>query len=127
MSIGRIVALCVTCAICCLILKSYRPELALVLAIAGGVVVISAVIGHLGEVFGAVKNIVAMTGLDDRTFSAVIKMIGIGYVTEFGASICEESGLKSLSDKIVLAGKIIVLSLSMPVITALVNLLLQVL
>ena len=123
----KIVALCVTCAICYVILKSTRPDLAIFLAIAGGIVTISAIVGHLAEIFGAVKDLVSMTGLDQSVFSSVVKMIGIGYVTEFGASICEESGLKSLSEKIILAGKIVVLSLSMPVITSLVGLLLQVL
>ena len=127
MSIGKIVALCIACAICCVILKSTRPELAMMLALAGGIVALSAVIGYLAEIFGTVKNIVAMTGLDQSIFSSVIKMIGIGYVAEFGASICEESDLKSLADKIILAGKIVVLSLSMPVIESLVSLLLQVL
>lgn len=57
----------------------------------------------------------------------VIKIVGIGYITEFAASIVEESGSKAMADKIVMAGKIIILIVSLPILSALFDLITELL
>ena len=64
-----------------------------------------------------------MTGVDGSLFSIIFKITAIGYLVEFGAGTIEDFGLKSLADKLVFAGKIIILGISMPVIYAVFNLL----
>lgn len=53
--------------------------------------------------------------------------MGIGYITEFAASIVEESGSKAMADKIVMAGKIIILIVSLPILSALFDLITELL
>ena len=54
-------------------------------------------------------------------------MTGIAILTEFAVSICIDSGETAIAKKIDLGGKIIIVSISIPIITALLELVLQIL
>ena len=60
-------------------------------------------------------------------FVSVLKIVGVGYITEFANSICVDSGNSSIGDKILIAGKIIILTLSLPILTNLLNIIIELL
>ena len=51
----------------------------------------------------------------------LIKITGISILTEFATTICRDSGESSIASKVDLGGKIIVISMSIPVISATLN------
>ena len=68
-----------------------------------------------------VNEIITKTGVSQSLFSIVLKIIGVGYLIEFAANICSDSGNPAIADKIVLCGKLIILVMCMPIITNLLN------
>ena len=50
-----------------------------------------------------------------------MKIVGLGYITEFAADLAEESGNKSVAGKIILGGKIALCTQALPVIKNLIN------
>ena len=59
-------------------------------------------------------------------FSAVLKITGIAYIAEFGAEICKDAGEGAIASKIELAGKVIIVMLAAPIITSLLDLIIEV-
>ena len=57
-------------------------------------------------------------------YKIIFKITAISYLVEFGAGIIDDFGLKSLSDKLVFVGKVVIFCMSMPIIYAVFNLLL---
>jgi stage III sporulation protein AD len=102
-------------------LKSTRPEIAAFVSIAGGVIVLVMVLGSLTEVFTNISAIVNRTGIRSDVFGALLKIIGIGYLTEFAAGICTDAGHQSMSQKVLLAGKVIILILALPIVNNLIE------
>ena len=49
--------------------------------------------------------------------SILLKITGISILTEYAVSICKDSGENSIANKIDLGGKVIVISMSIPVIS----------
>lgn len=49
--------------------------------------------------------------------SVLLKITGISILTEYAVSICKDSGESSIANKIDLGGKVIVISMSIPVIS----------
>ena len=49
----------------------------------------------------------------------LIKIVGVGYLTEFGAGILQDFGANSVADKVSLAGKIVIVLTSFPVLEGL--------
>src|SRR5699024_462040 len=55
----------------------------------------------------------------------ILKIIGIAYITELGSSITKDAGLHSIASKIELSGKVFILLMAIPIITAVVETILQ--
>ena len=51
--------------------------------------------------------------------SIILKITGIAILTEFGVSICKDAGEAAIASKIEFGGKIIIMSISIPIISAL--------
>lgn len=127
MEIFKIVAIGILICITTLILKQIKPELSVTVVIAGSVILITYALNYFVSVFGVFGEIVNKTGLDKSLFTILLKLIGVGYLVEFGASICEDAGNSSIANKIILCGKITIFILALPIITNLFELILDLL
>ena len=127
MEIFKIVAVGILICVVTLILRHVKPELSVTVVIAGSVILITYALSYFSTVFQVFGNIVNKTGIDQGLFTILLKLIGVGYLVEFGASICEDTGNSSIANKIVLCGKITIFIMSMPIITSLFQLILDLL
>ncbi len=109
-----------------LIVKPTKPEIALVLGVAGSVLVFLYIVDLLEQVIGLFDYIMQKTNLDSQLFVLLIKMVGVGYIAEFSAGICNDSGNSAIASKILLAGKLVIFVLAIPVITSLVELIVSI-
>ncbi len=121
MDIFRIIGVGLITSITVLIVKQIKPEVAIVLGMAGGIVMILMLIDSLTTVVSSFSTILSKSGLTSGVFSVVLKIIGVGYLTEFSANLCADSGSNSIADKILLAGKIIILVISLPIVTSIIE------
>lgn len=127
MDIFKILALAILTCIATIIVRQVKPDFASIVAIAGGVVILLFVLNYLGDVLAVFQNIIGKTGLSPSLFSTILKIVGIGYLTEFTANLCNDSGNSSLATKVGLAGKIIILFVSLPIITNLIEIIMEIL
>lgn len=61
----------------------------------------------------------SFTKIDGNYFTTLIKMMGIAYVAEFAASVCKDCGYSSLAGQVEMAGKTVIMCMSLPIILAL--------
>jgi len=106
-------------------LKQFKPEFSLVLTLAGSILILLLVVQALSTVFTSFAEIVSKTGINNELFLCVLKVIGVGYLAEFAASICTDSGNTAIADKILLAGKVLILVICLPIIQALIEIILE--
>lgn len=118
----QIAALGITCALVVLYLKSINSELYTLALIGSGIILLYSAAGYIADTLDFFKKIIDMTGVNKEYFAIIFKIIAIGYLIEFAAGTIEDFGLKSLSDKLVLIGKLIIIGVSMPIIYAIFNL-----
>lgn len=127
MDLFKILALAILTCIATIIVKQVKPDFASIVAIAGGVVILLFLIDYLKEIVSVFEIIVNKTNLSPSLFTTILKIIGIGYLTEFTANLCTDSGNTSLASKIGLAGKVIILFISLPIITNLIEIIVEIL
>lgn len=125
MEILKLVAVGVVISVIAILLKSVKPELSVMVTIAGSVLMLLFIINYFTEIFNTFYQIISKSGIDSNIFWIVIKIIGVGYLVEFGANICADSGNSGIADKIVLGGKIIIFLMAMPIVTSLFNIILE--
>ena len=127
MEIFKIVAIGMLICVVTLILKQVKPELSVTVVVAGSVILLTYALKYFVFIFDVFNAIVDKTGVDQSLFTILLKLIGIGYLVEFGASICEDTGNSSIASKIILCGKITIFVVSLPIITNLFELILDLL
>ncbi len=115
--IYKIVAIGIITSIATLIIKPIRSDFALMIALTGGIIILLMLLNYLTSVFDAFKLIINSTGISSSLYTIVLKIVGIGYLIEFSAGICNDSGNSSLADKILLGGKIVIMVMALPIIT----------
>ncbi len=110
------VAAIALCAV--LVLKSYRPELAMQLSIGAGVVILAYGINTVESIAGAANSLMTKYGLDPEGMRSVGKMIGIAYIAQFSADTCRDCGESSLGGKVELAGRLMMVAASIPLVVS---------
>lgn len=100
-------------------LKSVKPEYGIYISLAAGVIIIFYGIRKLETVVETITVIQSYIPLDTVYIGTLIKMIGITYLTEFASGICKDTGYQSVAGQIEVFGKLSILAVSMPVVTAL--------
>lgn len=118
----KIVAIALICAFVLVYLKSINSDLFSVALLGAGVIIVACGVEYLAETVDFFKNLSRISGVDNAFMSIILKITGIAYVVEFGAGIIDDLGLKNLSDKLVLVGKLAILTAAAPVIYAVFNL-----
>ena len=96
-----------------------KEEYSLYLSIAGCILIFYFILGKMQQVIGLMEKIGASLPIESGYLVILIKIIGITYLTEFSADLCKDAGYSALASQIAIAGKLSVLGISMPVITAL--------
>lgn len=125
MELLKVLILGMILSIITVLLKQIKPEYSLICIIVGSIILIAYILSGITTIFDYFSKIVDKTGIDETLFTTLLKIIGVGYLIEFSAGVCIDSGNSSIADKIVLAGKILIFTLSMPIITNLFNLVLE--
>ena len=121
MMLVKLIGIALIGVVCVAVLRSARSEFPVFAVIATGVVMLVTLTSALGEVVLAFDDLVNKSGVSGEVFSAVLKIIGIGYLTEYGASVAEDAGCASIARKLQLGGKVVIFLMSMSVVAALVD------
>ena len=122
MLVFKIAALAVIAAILAVLLKKYRPEIALQVSIAAGLLILFAVIEQVTGIMESILGIAESFGLATSYLNIIFKVIGISYIAQFAAQTCRDAGEGAIAEKVELAAKILLLTLALPIVTELLQL-----
>ncbi len=118
MDILKIIFIGVVGSILSVLVKDYKPELSICVAVITGIVIFAFSARGFLEAFSDIRRIMESAKVDGKYFETVLKVTGIAYITQYGAEICRDCGHNSIAVKVELAGKIGVILLITPVIKA---------
>ncbi len=60
-----------------------------------------------------------MTSVNGQFLGILLKITGIAFLTEFAVSVCKDSGETAIASKVDLGGKVIIIAISIPIISSL--------
>ncbi len=110
-----------------LILKQYRPEFAIYVSIGAGVLIFALIAGKLLGIIEILQNLANKASVNNEFIVLLIKITGIAILTEFAASICKDSGESAIASKIDFGGKVVIMSLSIPILSSLLQTIINIL
>ncbi len=118
----KAVALVLIACVLALTLKNQDKEYALLLSIAACLMVTAITITYLKPVFAFLKELETLGDLRGDMLAILIKALGVGLASEIASMICTDAGNASLTKAIQLLGGAVILYLSVPLFSALMDL-----
>lgn len=125
MELFRIIGIALVTAITVIILKTVKPELAFAAMLTGVILLLFAALDMLEDTFSVFNELANLTGIDNSLVKILLKIVGVGYLTEFSSDLLTDFGSASLASKVELCGKIAIFALSIPILRSLLTLLNQ--
>ena len=118
MEIIQIVAFALIATILVVLLKEHRPVLAMQLSIVVGVVIFLRLVRYLSLVLEFLTGITLQANISLIYLNILLKIIGVAYIAEFGAQICRDAGEGATAGKVEFAGKLFILVMALPLLSA---------
>ncbi|HHW45015.1 stage III sporulation protein AD [Desulfofundulus thermobenzoicus] len=125
MEIMQIAGLGIVAAVMAVTIRHNKPEMAVLLSIATGLILFLMVLGKIGAVIDVLRELAARANLNMVYLGTILKIVAIAYIAEFGAQICRDAGEGAVAAKIEFAAKILVLVLAVPIVIAVLQSLLK--
>ena len=119
MDITKVIALGLIGTIFSVLLKKENPQIAMLTAGATGILIFLMLCSPLGELISLLRETAEQAGVGEGYFGIVLKVIGIAYLTQFGAQLCADAGESAIAAKIEMAGKVLMMAAAAPVLTGL--------
>ena len=127
MEVIKIIGIALTSVIIIIILKQYRPEFTIYISIITGILILYLVFDKLTGIIDLLKSLINKTSINSAFLILLIKMTGIAFLSEFAMSVCKDAGESAIASKIEIGTKIIIISMSIPIISSLLEIILKVL
>lgn len=121
MNIIQIVGLGFVVTLLIIIIKRERPEIAVQLSLTLSAIILVLMLAKINVVLQLFRDLAEKASINQLYLNTILKIIGIAYITEFGAQICKDAGEGAIASKIEFAGKVMVMVLAIPIITLVID------
>ena len=123
----KIVGIGLIALVIAIILKQYKPEYAIYVSIVAGILILVFIMSKITGIINLLKSISDKTYINKQFLSILLKITGIAIITEFAVSICTDAGEKAIASKIEIGSKVIIIAMSIPIISSLLELIIEIL
>lgn len=127
MDIVKIIGVGFVGLIVIIILKQYKPEFAIYISLLVGTTILLLSMDKINGIISLLTNLSNKANVNNQYLIILLKITGIAFLTEFAVSICNDSGESAIASKIDLGGKVIIIGMSIPIISALLELIIKIL
>ena len=127
MEVVKIIGVGLISLVIIIILRQYKPEFTIYVSLIAGTIIFLMVMDKLAGIISLLSNLAKKTSANSEFITILLKITGIAILTEFAVSVCKDTGETAIANKVDLGGKIIIISISIPIITALLELIIKIL
>ena len=110
----KIAGIALAVLFCALIVKDKNSTVAALLSVAGGIMLLTAVIGKFSDITDALRGFVDTSSVTDTYVKLMLKALGITILTQFVADTCRDNGESALASITETASKIAVVTMLLP-------------
>ncbi len=123
----KIIAVGLIAVIIVIIIKQYKPEFVIYVSLITGAIILYMIFGKLQGIINLLQSISNKAGVNSQFLSLLLKITGIAFLAEFAINICKDAGESAIASKIEIGSKVIIVSMSIPIISSLLDVILKLL
>ena len=119
MDIIKIIGIGLVALILIIILRQYKPEFVIYVSLIAGAFILTLVFSKISGIIQIINSLSSKVSIHQEFINLLIKITGIAILTEFTVSICKDSGESAIASKIDMGGKVLMISMSIPILAGL--------
>ena len=127
MDVVKIVGIALVALIIIIVIRQYKPEFAIYISIIAGVMILILGMDKISQIISLLNSLASKASINKEFLILLIKITGIAMLSEFAVSICKDAGESAIASKVEIGTKIIIISMSIPIISSLLEVILKVL
>lgn len=127
MDVVKIIGIGFIAVIISIILKQYKPEYAIYVSLIAGALILLMSMDKLSGIIELLNNLASKTQISNQFLTILIKITGIAFLSEFAVSVCKDAGETAIASKVELGSKVIIIAISIPIISALLETVIKIL
>lgn len=105
------------------IVKQKSQEFSLIINTVGGFLILNYCFDCLSELLTFYSSLSSSVNIDSSMIKLALKIIGIGFLTEFVSGVASDFGNSLIASKVIFGGKVVICIITLPVVKELVALL----
>lgn len=126
MEILKIIGIGLIALIIIVMLKQYKPEFVIYVSLIAGALILFIVVDKLTGIINLLQSLASKASINTEFLTLLIKITGIAFLSEFAVSICKDAGEVAIANKMEIGAKIIIISMSIPIISSLLEIILKI-
>ena len=115
MDVLRLIGLAMVICFSCVTLRGRNPEFALLVSLAGGLLLLGAIFTWLREIVDYFDRIITQMNIPTEGVMILVKCLGLSYVAKIACDTCVDCGETSTATKIEFAAKVGMLITALPI------------
>ena len=127
MEIIKIIGIGIVALAIIILMKQYKPEFALYISLLTGILILLLVMDELTGIITLINSIASGSNINSNFINILLKITGIAFLSEFAVSICKDAGETAIASKIEMGSKVIIISISITIISGLLEIILKIL
>ncbi len=100
-------------------MKQGKAEFATFVSLTGSLLLAWIALRLLEGITGGFERLEQLVAVDMEYMALLMKIIGVTYVSEFASALCRDAGYSAVAGQIELIGKLTILTIGMPIVMAL--------
>ncbi len=112
----QILGFCLAVLVILVVLRKERPEMALVVSLAAGTLLLLYLLSPLGQAFRLLRDLGIRAGVEAEFTGLILKIIGLAYLAELASSLARDAGEGALATKVEILAKVTMVVMSAPLI-----------
>ena len=125
MDITQIVGLALMVTVFLLILRQEKPVMAVLLSIVFSIFIFIIMMDKMGAIINVMKELTRRAGINYFFMTTILKILGVAYLGEFAAVLCQDAGEQAVAKKVEFAAKIMIAVMALPIMVAILESLLE--
>ncbi|OEF95510.1 stage III sporulation protein AD [Vulcanibacillus modesticaldus] len=121
MEIVQIVGLGLIVTLLTALLTDKSPQFSFLIIIFAEVIIFFFLIEKISDIILVLERLAVRANINMVYLETILKIIGIAYIAEFGAQITRDAGQGAIASKIELAGKILIMVMAVPIISVIIE------
>lgn len=121
MEILKMSAFALVAVVIIVLIKQERKEIGVTISIIATTILAVYAIVQLNDIVNLLFDLISKVGVNAKYLEIILKVVGIAYIVELTKDVCVDSGETALGSKVEMTGKIVMVVMTIPIITGVVE------